>query len=156
MCILAIWSQHHMFLTSHITPNSSVVTWITGIVFPFERPYSHLKAWNHWLLLHSCLLIWQEVSHFKTEEEVKSRSRVQLFVTPWIVSHQAPWSMGFSKHEYWSGLLFPPGESSQPGDQTQVFRIVADALPSELPGKFFSLDHKTVGHNWATNTFSKA
>ena len=46
--------------------------------------------------------------------------------------------------------------SSQPRDQTQVFRTVADASPSELPGKFFSLDHKIVGHNWATNTFSKA
>ena len=37
----------------------------------------------------------------------KSLSRVQLFVTPWIVAHQAPWSMGFSRHEYWSGLPFP-------------------------------------------------
>ena len=77
----------------------------------------------------------------------KSLSRVQLFATPWTVAPPAPRSMGFSKREYWSGLLFPPGESSQPGDQTQVFRIVADALPSELPGKFFSLDHKIVGHN---------
>ena len=37
----------------------------------------------------------------------KSFSRVQLFATPWIVAHQAPWSMGFSRHEYWSGLPFP-------------------------------------------------
>ena len=56
----------HVFDFSH-SPNSSAICWITGIVFPFGRPYSHLKAWNHWLLLHSCLLIWQEVSHFKTE-----------------------------------------------------------------------------------------
>ena len=34
----------------------------------------------------------------------------QLFVTPWTVAHQAPLSMGFSRQEYWSGLLFPaPG-----------------------------------------------
>ena len=32
--------------------------------------------------------------------EVKSLSRVQVFVTPWIVAHQAPRSMGFSRHEY--------------------------------------------------------
>ena len=31
-------------------------------------------------------------------------SRVWLFVTPWIVAHQAPLSMGFSRQEYWSGL----------------------------------------------------
>ena len=37
----------------------------------------------------------------------KSLSHVQLFATPWIVAHQAPGSMGFSRHEYWSGLPFP-------------------------------------------------
>ena len=40
-------------------------------------------------------------------------------------SPQAPWSKGFCRHEYWSGLLFPsPGESSQPRDRTWVSRIV--------------------------------
>lgn len=52
---------------SSITMGGDSICRITGIVFPFGRPYSHLKAWNHWLLLHSCLLIWQEVSYFKTE-----------------------------------------------------------------------------------------
>ena len=27
-------------------------------------------------------------------------------VTPWIVAHQAPLSMGFPRQEYWSGLYF--------------------------------------------------
>ena len=40
----------------------------------------------------------------------KSLSRVWLFATPWIVAHQAPRSMGFSRHEYWSGLPFPSPE----------------------------------------------
>ena len=34
-------------------------------------------------------------------------SCVQLFVTPWTVAHQAPLSMGFSGHEYWSALPCP-------------------------------------------------
>ena len=34
-------------------------------------------------------------------------SHVRLFVTPQTIAHQAPRSMGFSKQEYWSGLLFP-------------------------------------------------
>ena len=34
-------------------------------------------------------------------------SHVQLFVTPWIVAHQTPLSMEFSRQEYWSGLPFP-------------------------------------------------
>ena len=50
---------------------------------------------------------------------VKSLSRVRLFVTPWTVAHQAPLSVGFSRQEYWSGLLFPtPGESSWPRNWT--------------------------------------
>ena len=32
-------------------------------------------------------------------------SRIQLFMTPWTVAHQAPLLMGFPKQEYWSGLL---------------------------------------------------
>ena len=48
--------------------------------------------------------------------EVKSLSRVRLFVTPWTVAHQAPLPMGFSRQEYWSGLPFPsPGDLPDPG-----------------------------------------
>ena len=38
--------------------------------------------------------------------KVKSLSRVGLIAIPWTVAHQAPPPMGFSKHEYWSGLPF--------------------------------------------------
>ena len=40
--------------------------------------------------------------------KVKSLSRVQLFATLWTVAYQAPLSMGLTRQEYWSGLLFPP------------------------------------------------
>ena len=57
--------------------------------------------------------------------EVKSLSRVQLFVTPWIVAYQGPLSMGFSRQEYWSGLPFPsPRDLPDPGMRTQVSHIV--------------------------------
>ena len=39
-----------------------------------------------------------------------SLSRVRLFATPWNVAYQSPLSMGFSRQEYWSGLLFPSPE----------------------------------------------
>ena len=43
-------------------------------------------------------------------------SRVQLFVTPWTVAHQAPLSMEFSRQKYWSGLpCLPPGDLPDPG-----------------------------------------
>ena len=46
-------------------------------------------------------------------------SHIQLFATPWTVACQAPLSMGFSRHEYWSGLSFPPpGDFPDPGIET--------------------------------------
>ena len=39
--------------------------------------------------------------------KVKSLSRVQLLATPRTAAYQAPWSMGFSTQEYWSGLPLP-------------------------------------------------
>ena len=43
-------------------------------------------------------------------------SHIQLFVTPWIVAHQAPLSMKLSRQEYWSGLPCPPpGGLPDPG-----------------------------------------
>ena len=43
-------------------------------------------------------------------------SRVQLCMTLWTVACQAPRPMGFSRQEYWDGLLAPrPGEFPDPG-----------------------------------------
>ena len=45
-------------------------------------------------------------------------SHVQLFATPWAVTHQVPLSMGFSQQEYWSELPFPPpGDLPHPGTE---------------------------------------
>ena len=43
-------------------------------------------------------------------------SRVQFFVTPWMVAHQAPLPMEFSREEYWRRVPFPtPGDLLDPG-----------------------------------------
>ena len=61
-------------------------------------------------------------------------SCVQLFVTLWIVAHQAPLSMGFPRQEYWSGLpCLPPGYLSNPGIEPESPTTQADSLPSEPP-----------------------
>ena len=39
--------------------------------------------------------------------KVKSLSRVLLLKTTWTAAYQAPPPMGFSRQEYWSGLLLP-------------------------------------------------
>ena len=58
-------------------------------------------------------------------------SGIQLFVTPWTVSCQAPLSMGFSRQEYWSKLPFPPpGDLPDPG--TEPMSLMSPALAGEF------------------------
>ena len=63
----------------------------------------------------------------------KSLSRVQLFATLWTVAHQAPLSMGFSCHDYWCGLLFPP-----PGDLPNTGIEPLSLMSPALAGGFFT------------------
>ena len=66
-------------------------------------------------------------------------SRVRLFVTTWIVAHQAPLSLGFSRLEYSSGLPFPsPGDLPTPGIKPGSPALQADSLSSEPPIKRWS------------------
>ena len=53
--------------------------------------------------------------------EVKSLSRVRLFVTPWTVDYQASLSMEFSRQEYWSGLPLPSPKNAQTTTQLHSF-----------------------------------
>ena len=63
-------------------------------------------------------------------------SRVQLFVIPWTVAHQAPLSMEFSRQDCWSGLPFPPPEDlPNSGTEPGSAALQADSLLSEPPGK---------------------
>ena len=60
-------------------------------------------------------------------------SCVQVFATPWTVTHQAPLSMEFSRQEYWSKLAFPtPGDLSNRGIEPMCL-----ASPA-LAGRFFT------------------
>ena len=59
-------------------------------------------------ILQARTLEWVAISFssaWKWEVKVKSLSRVRLFATPWTTAHQAPPSKGFSRQEYWSGVL---------------------------------------------------
>ena len=52
--------------------------------------------------------------------------RVLLFAIPWTVARQAPLCWGFSRLEYWSGLLRPPlGFLPNPGTAGGFFTIWA-------------------------------
>ena len=59
-------------------------------------------------ILQTRTLEWVAISFsnaWKWRVKVKLLSRVWLFATPWTAAHQAPLSMGFSRQEYWSGVL---------------------------------------------------
>ena len=61
------------------------------------------------------------------------------FVNPWSVALQAPLSVRFSRHEYWSGLPFPPpGDLPDPGSNVHLLRLLhwqVGSLPPARPGK---------------------
>ena len=55
---------------------------------------------------------------------------------PWTGAYEAPLSMGFSRQEYWSGLLFPSlGDLLDPGIEPRFPALQADTLLSEPRGK---------------------
>ena len=57
-------------------------------------------------------------------------SSVWLFLILWTVACQIPLSMGLSREEYWSGLLFPPlGSFPDPGIEPASPTLQADSLP---------------------------
>ena len=58
---------------------------------------------------------------------------VWLFVMLWTVAHQVPLSMGFSRQEYWRGLLLPP-----PGDLPHPGIKPSSLVSPALAGRFFT------------------
>ena len=61
-------------------------------------------------ILQARIMEWVAISFsnaWKWKMKVKSLSHVRLLVTSWTAAYQAPPSMGFSRQEYWSGVLLP-------------------------------------------------
>ena len=120
---------------------------------------SVLKAWHPWSPLsqgetRGLVTLWYSSLLHKTNSCAKLRmyswttlaflswgfgllpfwslSYVWLFVTPWIVAHQPPLSMGFSRQEYCSGLpCLSPGDLPDPGTEPMF---------SALAGGFFTTE----------------
>ena len=87
--------------------------------FPPSQKKSEAVVLTCFSCVPACML-----SHF---------SHVRLFTTPWIVAHQAPLSVGFSRQEYWSKLPCPPpGDLPDPG--TEPISLMSPALA----GRFFT------------------
>ena len=66
----------------------------------------------------------------------QSLSWVRVFATLWTVAHQAPLSMGFSWHEYWSGLPLPAsGDLPNPETELCFLHCQADSSPLNHLGR---------------------
>ena len=88
-------------------------------------------------------LNWGNCVSYKTEVQVKSLAQDLVVVVvakscptlanSWTVACQAPLSMGFSRQEYWKGLLFPsPGDLPDPEIDLKSPALQADSLLTEL------------------------
>ena len=104
------WSKLFSFAKSHFLKVNCMTWWqIEAII-------------NRRVLFSACVCVYACVC-------AHSFSRVWLFVTPWIVAHQASPSMGFSRREYWSGLPFPPtGNLPEPGIKLASPALQVDSL----------------------------
>ena len=70
---------------------------------------------------------------------------VRFFVILWIVAHQAPLSMGFSRQEYFSELPCPP-----PGNFHNTVIELASSVSSA-----FQVDSLPLNHHRACNSHIK-
>ena len=81
----------------------------------------------------------------KVKVKILVAQSCQILCDSWIVAHQAPLSIEFSRQEYWSGLPVPSsGDLPDPGIEARSPALQVDSLPSEPPGKSQALSKKNV------------
>ena len=67
-------------------------------------------------------------------------SHVRLFSTLWTIAHKALLSKGFSRQEYWSGLLCPPpGDLPDPGIKPMPPALQAHTLLLSPHGRCYTV-----------------
>ena len=108
---------------------------IAWLFVKFTRIHSHWQFWKKKRrILQTCRVgvAGRRGRGYHMLQWKWSRSVVSNSATPWTVAHQVPPSMGFSRHEYWSGLPVPsPGDLPDPGIEPRSPTFQADALTSE-------------------------
>ena len=103
---------------------------LTACVFFVTTVFSIMASWGQGGAgMHGPPLVPRTHAWYKERKKVKSLSPVQLFATPWTVTHQAPPSMGFSRQQYWSELPSPsPGDLPNPETEPKSPTLQEDAF----------------------------
>ena len=95
-------------------------------------PWGHKESDRTWQLSNNnpfAQLQATDLGKCISHTHAQSRSRVQLFMTPWTVAHRAPLSMGVSRQEYWSRLPCPPpGDFPDPGIKSVSHVLLSECL----------------------------
>ena len=81
-----------------------------------KHGHNHGQNWHEPSRSRKWMKCWQEYKRRTVSKKglnhlllllLSCFSRARLFATPWTVPYQAPLSMGFSRHKYWSGVPLP-------------------------------------------------
>ena len=123
----------------------------TRLPCPWDSPGKNTGVGCHFLL---------QCRKVKSESEVAQSC--PTLATPWTAAHQAPPSMGFSRHEYWSGVLLPSPKSPLAAAATAAAKLLqscptlCDPIDGSRPGSPIPgiLQARTL--EWVAISFSNA
>ena len=105
----------------------SLITWS----FLVGRSYYEIQS--YWKCRIEMYFFPLDTYYQRNSPHAQLASHVWLFVNLWTVAHQAPLSMGFSRHEYWSGFPCPPpGDLPDQGSNLHLLCLLywqVDSLP---------------------------
>ena len=81
-------------------------------------------------------------------------SRVRLCATPEKAAHQAPPSLGISRQEHWSGLLFPSPMHESESEVAQWCPTLSDPMDCSPPGSSIHGIFQAKVLEWGAIAFS--
>ena len=110
------WQPTPVFLPGKVHGQWSLVATVHQVTKSPTQPSNRAHMHICFFLIVSCIFyifikkyVWVILKYDMLLLLLNRFSRVRLFMTPWTITiaHQAPLSIGFSRQEYWSGLLSP-------------------------------------------------
>ena len=140
-CPLSCWC--HPTISSFVVPFSSCLQpFPASGSFPLSQFSLETKPWNkaHWNKALRYIIVCVLPSHF---------SHIQLLVTSWILAHQVPLWVGFSRQQYWS--RFHRVFLTQ-GSKLSLLCLLHCSLPLASPGEPLPQSHLIAIPFWYLST----